>query len=183
MIGIETDRLIIRNFTVNDWQDLYELAMDYEQSELAKYDYGPWPSNLDEYKKIVEGFSQVDDFVAVALKEEEKLIGFISIGKKEEGDEHNFGFVFNSGFHGKGYATESCRAVLSYMFKELKVKKISTGTAKINKASNALLQRLGFKILGENKNSFRKDEEGNPIEFVSIDYILEGSSFSDRSLV
>ncbi len=48
MIRIETERLIIRNFTVDDWKDLAELAIKYEESELDKYDEGPWPANFED---------------------------------------------------------------------------------------------------------------------------------------
>ncbi|MCE7741827.1 MAG: GNAT family N-acetyltransferase, partial [Candidatus Heimdallarchaeota archaeon] len=169
MIRLETDRLIIRNFTLDDWEDLAELAMKYEQSELAKYDEGPWPNNLEEYKSIVKNFSEGDDFVAVILKEEKKLIGLIFKAKKEE-KRFEFGFNFHSDFHGMGYATESCQAVLDYIFKVLEAEIVTAGTAKINNPSNNLLKRLDFSFVGEKNISFRKDEEGKPIEFVGVDY-------------
>ncbi len=171
MIRLETGRLIVRNFTLDDWEDLAELAMKYEQSELAKYDEGPWPSNLEEYKSIVQNFSEGDDFVAVILKEPKKLIGLIFKAKKEDG-RFEFGFNFHSDFHGMGYAIESCQAVLDYIFEVLDAEIVTAGTAKINKPSNNLLRRLGFCLIGEKKISFRKDKEGKPIEFVGLDYSL-----------
>ena len=103
------------------------------------------PNNLEEYKGIVEWFARGDDFVAVILKEEKKLIGFISKGKKEEKKkEFDFGYIFHSDFHGKEYATESCKAVIDFVFKVSQADKISTNTAKINKPSCNLLKRLGF---------------------------------------
>ncbi len=54
MIKLETERLIIRNFKSDDWKDIAEIVMDYEQSEYAIYDHGPWPNNLEEYKGIAE---------------------------------------------------------------------------------------------------------------------------------
>ena len=172
MIKLETERLIIRNFEVNDWEELAELAIKYEETDLAKYDEGPWPSDIEEYKSIVEDMSKKDDFLAVVLKENSKLIGLIFKADKKEGN-YEFGYNFHSDYHGKGYATESCKVSLDYMFKELNAKIITAGTAKINQPSNNLLKRLGFKFVREKNIAFRKDENGNPIEFVGVDYILK----------
>ena len=171
MIELETERLIIRNFDAKDWKDLAELAMKYEQTELAKYDEGPWSNNLEEYKGTVEEFAKRDEFLAVVLKENSKLIGLIFKAKKEE-EEYEFGFNFNSNFHGRGYATESCKVILDYMFDVLNAKIVKAGTAKVNIPSNMLLKRLGFQFVGEKFISFRKDEEGKPIEFVGVNYVL-----------
>ncbi len=171
MIELETERLSIRNFKADDWQDLAELAMKYEETELAKYDEGPWPNNLEEYKRIVQNFAKADDFLAVVLKENDKLIGLVVKTKKGE-KEYEFGFNFHTDFQGKGYATESCKAVLEYLFEVLDAVLITAGTAKINKPSNRLLTRLGFNLVGDKIISFRKDEEGKPIEFVGVDYSL-----------
>lgn len=171
MIELKTERLIIRNFKAEDWEDLAELAMKYEQTELAKYDAGPWPSNLEEYKGIVENFVKGDDFLAVILKEEQKLIGLVVKTKKDD-EEYEFGYNFHFNYQGKGYATESCKTVIDHMFEILNTEIIKAGTAKINEQSNKLLQRLGFECRREKNISFRKDEEGNPIEFVGVDYTL-----------
>ncbi len=173
MIKLETERLIIRNFTFEDWEDISDIAMKYEKSEYAKYDHGPWPNSQEEYKKIADWFAKGDDFVAVVLKTEKKLIGWIAKARnKKKENEFNFGYIFHSDFHGKGYATESCRAVIKYIFEKLDAELIVSGTAKINEPSNKLLKRLGFTPIGETTQAFRKDEEGKLIEFVGVDYVI-----------
>ena len=87
-----------------------------------------------------------DDFLAVILKETNKLIGLIFKADKEEG-KYEFGYNFNSDYQGRGYATESCRAIFDYLFEVLKAEEITAGTAKINIKSCKLLERLGFSFL------------------------------------
>jgi len=171
MINLETERLLIRNFTSNDWSGLAELGIKYEETELAIYDEGPWPDDPEKYKEIVEQMSTNDVFLAVILKENSKLIGLIY---KQAKDNHGFefGFNFHVEYHGKGYATESCKKVIDYMYKELEAEYITAGTAVVNIPSNKLLTKLGFKLVREKKMSFRKDETGNPIMFDAVDYIL-----------
>ncbi|MDO8125156.1 MAG: GNAT family N-acetyltransferase [Candidatus Hermodarchaeota archaeon] len=171
MIRIESDRLIIRNFTVNDWEGLARIGMHYEASELAKYDYGPWPDSPDAYMEIAKDWSKKNEFVAVQLKKEQTLIGFIAMGQDEAG-EYNLGYIFHPEFRGYGYAFEACQAVIRYLFEVIGVVQILSGTAKVNTSSRKLLKRLGFREHGESKLSFRKDSEGNPIEFIGIDFML-----------
>ena len=171
MIRLETERLIIRNFTSEDWEDLAELGIRYEQTELAKYDDGPWPEDPEKYKEITRNFEKGDRFVAVILKENNKLIGLI-VKTKKSGNDFEFGYNFHTDYQGRGYASESCKVILDYMFDTLNAELVTAGTAKVNEASNKLLKRLGFKREGEKKISFRKDDEGNPVEFIGVDYIL-----------
>jgi len=92
MIVIETDRLTIRNFGPDDWQDLQEVAVQYRTSEWAKYE-DPWPTSTEEVKGMVEWFAKGDDYLAVCLKATGKLIGLVAIERRkdQEGAVHNLG--------------------------------------------------------------------------------------------
>ncbi|MDO8055672.1 MAG: GNAT family N-acetyltransferase, partial [Candidatus Hermodarchaeota archaeon] len=86
--------------------------------------------------------------------------------------EYNLGYIFHPKFRGYGYAFEACQAVIRYLFEVIGVAQILSGTAKVNTSSRKLLKRLGFREHGESKLSFRKDSEGNPIEFIGINFML-----------
>jgi len=171
MINIEEERVVIRNFNPNDWEALSEVGLRYEASKYAKYDNGPWPDSPDIYKGIVKSWSKSDEFLAVILKQNRKLIGFISLPKKGNA-EFDFGYVFHPDFHGSGYATEGCEAVLKHIFEVFQANLITTGTAKVNTPSSGLLKRLGFVPVGESVLSLRNNKEGKPIEFIGIDFTL-----------
>ena len=57
MIPIETERLVVRNFTVDDWEALHEMIVQYEASEYAAYDQ-QWPTSAEEVKGIAEWFAR-----------------------------------------------------------------------------------------------------------------------------
>jgi hypothetical protein len=88
--AIETDRLAIRNFGPDDWQDLQEVAVQYRASKWAKYE-DPWPTSTEEVKGMVEWFAQGDGYLAVSLKATGKLIGLIAIERRKDQEErvHN----------------------------------------------------------------------------------------------
>jgi RimJ/RimL family protein N-acetyltransferase len=173
MVAIETERLAIRNFSGDDWQDLQEMITQYQSSAYAVYDH-QWPTSTEEIKGIAKWFADGDSFLAVCLRETGKLIGFISLNgsEKEDCQEFNLGYVFNFDYHGKGYATEGCGALISYAFEQFGADKIVTGTAAANHPSCQLLKRLGMRKTGESTGSFRKTPDGKPIEFVGFSFAL-----------
>ena len=81
-------------------------------------------------------------------------------------------YVFHSDYHGQGYATEACRALLGHAFGPLQAQRVVTGTAAANTASRRLLERLGFRKTSESTGSFRNDADGRPITFLGYAYEL-----------
>lgn len=159
MIPLQTDRLIIRNFQPDDWQDLQELAVQYQASEWAKYE-DPWPTGTDEVKGMAKFLASGDGFLAVILKDIGKLIGLIAIEPRKEQEEgvHNLGYVFHPGYSGQGYATEGCQAVMAYLFDQLGIVAILTGTRLENTPSVRLLERLGLHSIGQGEFRISKEE-------------------------
>jgi ribosomal-protein-alanine N-acetyltransferase len=168
---IVTDRLIIRNFRVDDWRDLQEMVLRYEASEYAQYDR-QWPTSDEEIQGVAKWFADGDTFLAVCLSA--KVIGFVALNR--EGDErarvYNLGYVFNEDYHGHGYATEACRAVLSHAFGPLEADRVVTGTAAANEPSRRLLERLGLRKTGEGMRFLRNGPDGKPIEFLGLSFAV-----------
>jgi ribosomal-protein-alanine N-acetyltransferase len=159
MITLETDRLIIRNFRPDDWQDLQEVAVAYRASKWAKYE-DPWPTSDEEVKGMATWFAGGDGYLAACLKSSGKLIGLVAIEQREgqTGHVHNLGYVFHPGYHGQGYATEACRAAVGYVFGPLAADRILTGTYPDNEESIKLLKRLGLKEVARGEYAISKEE-------------------------
>jgi ribosomal-protein-alanine N-acetyltransferase len=159
VIKLETNRLVIRNFVPDDWRGLQEVAIQYQASEWAKYE-DPWPTGTDEVKGMTQFFTSGDDYLAVSLKDTGKLIGLIAIERRKEQEErvHNLGYVFHPGYSGQGYATEGCRAMMAYLFEQMGIDAIVTGTRPENIPSVRLLERLGIKPIGNGEYRMSKEE-------------------------
>ena len=170
---LESERLLIRNFKISDWESLHEMINQYESSEVAAYDQ-QWPTSPEEIKKITEWFAGGESYLAVCLKDTGRFIGFVSLnpGEKEDCRELNIGYIFNFDYHGKGYATEACRAVINDAFDRLNAQRIITGTAAVNLASCRLLERSGFKRIAESISSFKTTKEGKPIKILGYLYAI-----------
>jgi len=156
---IETKRLKIRYFEESDNQDLHEYLSD---ERVVRYEpYGTY--TLEEARE--EAKRRTDDpvFLAVAL-ESGKVIGNLYFSKRDF-EAYELGYVFNYDFWGKGYATESCEALIKYAFENLNVHRIIATCNPRNENSWRLLERLAFRREGTLKQNiyFNTDEKGNPI--------------------
>mgnify|MGYP000872494007 FL=1 len=159
MEAIETERLTLRNFRPDDWRDLHEMIVGYQASEYAQYD-DRWPTGEEDIQGIAKWFAGGDTYLAVSLRDTGKVIGFVALNERSEGDgpARNLGYVFNFCYHGQGYATEACRAAIAYVFEGLGEARFVTGTHDANLPSRRLLSRLGFRPLGDGQYALERDE-------------------------
>ena len=180
MTTLTTERLVIRCFTVDDASALREIILQYQASEYAVYDHA-WPTSVDEIRGVAEWFASGDTFLAVGLRESGGLNGYVALNPVEEasvqdhGPNHVYGlgYCFNFDYHGRGYATEACRAALGRAFDELGADRVTAGTAAANAPSCRLLAGLGFRRTGEDSTSFRTNPDGTPIEFLAHFFALD----------
>jgi RimJ/RimL family protein N-acetyltransferase len=159
METITTERLTLRNFTPEDWRDLYEMIVGYQASEYAQYDH-QWPTSEEEIMGVAIWFSEGDSYLAVCLRETGKLIGLVSLNPKEDEQvlTSGLGYIFNFDYHGRGYATEACQAAMEHVFMRLGAERIVTGTAPQNTPSRRLLARLGLRQIGEGEYTLTRQE-------------------------
>jgi [ribosomal protein S5]-alanine N-acetyltransferase len=180
MINVSTSRMLIRNFFPDDWRELQQIILDKEASKYAFSDY-PLPTSEREVKEMTNWFSQGDSFLAVYEKADKKIIGYIAINSEKQ-FEYNLGYCLHSDYQNKGYATEACIAVVNYVFSNLNAEKFVTGTAVSNEPSCKMLTKLGFTKTGESVTSFRKDEEGKPIEFTGASFELTRDTWNQTKI-
>lgn len=169
MRKIITERLIIRNFKQIDWNDLYEYLSDKEVVEYEPYEvYSKEQAKEEAIKR-----SNKDEFYAVCLKENEKLIGNLYLGKAEF-DTWELGYVFNRKYQGKGYATESAKALLEMAFGQLKARRIIAMCNPKNEPSWRLMERLKMRREGLLLQNiyFKTDDEGKPIWLNTYEYAI-----------
>ncbi|MBP1993695.1 GNAT family N-acetyltransferase [Paenibacillus eucommiae] len=169
MQKIETHRLILRNFSEADSQGLLE----YLGNPRVSCFLDERTSTLEEAALKVQKRSKDDSYVAVCLKDSDYLIGELFY-LKEEPDTYSIGWNFNAQFEGLGYANESVKAFLKYLFMQLGARRLYSYVEDDNYRSQKLCDRLGMRKEGYFIEfiSFTKYEDGTPKYENTFQYAL-----------
>ncbi len=144
---IETDRLLIRPFTMADIEPAYTMNLDVEVSKYTGD--GGVVSKKEIERRIIENV--LGDYekhgygrLAVELKNEKKFIGFTGLKYLEDMDEVDLGYRFMKKYWGKGIATESAKACVNFGFETLGLNKIIAMVLPQNIDSIRVLEKLHF---------------------------------------
>lgn len=155
----ETKRLILRRYKPEDAQDLFEYL-----SDEAVVEYEPYrPMTFSEAEKNLAWRISTDEMIAVELKDSRKMIGNVYLGRRDF-EAREIGYVFNRNYWGRGYAAESCAALIQQAFAG-GVHRIYAECDPRNERSWKLLESLGFRREAHFQKNvwFWKDESGSPV--------------------
>lgn len=175
-----TDRLLIRRFIAEDWQELHEYHSD---PLVVKYEIHP-PFSEEQSKQGAEYYSKSPHYWAVCLKESGRLIGHIFLVDNNQ-FVWMFGYAFNRKYHKNKYATEAGAAMIDYVFHSRNAHRITAECNIENIASYRLLERLGFQREGRLRQHiyFHCDEQGKPIWIDSYIYALLAQDRQNQPLI
>ena len=139
---VETDRLVIRDFRKEDYEDVFEyfsdpVVMKYIESIFTVLQTKEFIQNYGIERKMV---------FAVEEKSLGKVIGHIIFHEFNGPLEYELGWIFNRKFHGKGYAKEASLAMFEYGFNKIYLDSIVAETVLDNEKSIATIISLGMKI-------------------------------------
>ncbi len=153
MKTIETERLILRPWRLEDLEDLYQYAKNPEVGPNAGWKPH---ENLEESRKILEGWLHEDSTQgntwAIVPKDTGRASGSISLdsdGRRPHVPNcRNLGYALAQEEWGKGYMTEAAQAVLEYGFTELHLSLISVNHYAYNQRSRRVIEKSGFQYEG-----------------------------------
>lgn len=134
----ETERLLIREFSVND-----PLEPETENDGNGAF------SNRRLREEYIAGQYRYYECGLWALVENEKgiIIGKAGVTAGE------LGYHIYKPYRGHGYAFEACRAILAYVQEEMELQRIILKTEIDNQGSVRLAEKLGFTLRGnQDKN-------------------------------
>jgi ribosomal-protein-alanine N-acetyltransferase len=148
---ITTDRLILRDFVADDWQDV--LAYQRDPRYLRYY---AWTDRTEpEVRDFVQMFLDHQagqprrKFQLAITLDGGRLIGNCGIRRKPENEwEADIGYELAPEHWGHGYATEAARAMVDFGFRELKLHRVSSWCIADNVASARVLEKVGLRLEG-----------------------------------
>ena len=142
-----TDRLVIREMTVEDLPEMYQLYDSLSHCPYVEplYEYDRELEFTENYIRNMYGFFQYGLWL-VYERNTGKLIGRAGLEHREiDGrTRQELGYIIHREFQGKGYGYEACRAVLEYAEQEIGLSEIFVCMDKNNNPSRNLALKLGF---------------------------------------
>ena len=149
MKTLETERLILRKFTEDDFAAAHSYASCAENIL-----YMPWGPNSEEDTRAFISRSiasaeknPIDNYeYAVVIKETDTLIG--GCGISPSGDQASLGWCLHRDYWQKGYCTEFGAALLKFGFEELNLRRITAFCHAENIGSYRVMEKIGMRREG-----------------------------------
>lgn len=152
-IIIETERLYLRTFTLDDAGLVYELNAD---PDVTRYTHDSM-KDIEQARGVLEK-NILPQYAlynhgrwAVHLKKDMSFIGWCGLKYRPELNEIDLGYRFAKKFWGYGYATEAAFASIKYGFEKLNLTRIVGRAEPGNIGSVKVLQKCGMQYIGLEK--------------------------------
>jgi RimJ/RimL family protein N-acetyltransferase len=176
-VFLETQRLMLRRFTMADAGDLVSLDAD---PDVMRFVTGGVPTSRDEienevlpaflgYYQRYEGFG----FWAAVEKTTGEFLGWFHF--RPRGDaapgEVELGYRLRKSAWGKGYATEGSCALICKGFTEFGVRRVVAEAMAVNTASRRVMEKAGLKLVRTFYQPWPYPIEGD--QFGDVEYALD----------
>jgi ribosomal-protein-alanine N-acetyltransferase len=170
--SLETTRLILRSFILEDAPEVQKLAGNKEIASTTLHIPHPYENGMAEewISKHQEEYEKGEQITfAIVHRDEKYLIGAIGLsGFSEEHETAEVGYWIGKPYWNQGFCTEATAAVLKYAFNELKLNRVHARHFKRNPASGRVMQKVGMKYEGCLRQHFKKWENFEDSEMYGI---------------
>ena len=154
---IKTPRLTLRKFCVDDYKSAYK---NWTSSETVSK-YLPWYAHKSE-NETKEAFIDLEkryvnsQYYNWCIDFDGECIGYVCVEKFDEQTKTaKTAYCVGEKFWGMGFVTEAYKAVLDYLFKEVKINKISTNHDLRNIGSGRVMEKCGLKEIRQERVLFK----------------------------
>lgn len=159
-IILSTDRLVIKELTEEDMNELFLLYRDPEIMEFIDDISNTLEIEKEKHRAYIRYAYQYYGFGlwGIFLKESMQLIGRCGVELKsvEGKEEYEIGYLIGKKYQGNGYARECTEAILQYFFQHYDVNRIIAVIDQKNTRSINLVQKLEMIRTGELIRNHRK---------------------------
>lgn len=150
-IELKTERLLLNQPHLDDIPFLIEIMKNpiYNQNTTNI----PFPYTEDSGRFWVnlaaEGLHQGNAYIfAIRLQDNKQIIGGIGLGIDQAHNKAELGYWLAEPYWNQGLVTEAGKAILTFGFDTLKLKRIFASYFSFNKASGRIMEKLGMEKEG-----------------------------------
>lgn len=140
---LKSERITFESFKSSDLADLYEVISNEELTYPAGFKPVP---DLKTCRLSLQYRIASKQYVKL-INEKNEFIGEINFYKdqsKRNPNAYEIGFIINSKYHRKGYATEALKTFIPYFYNHVDIDILSAHVFVGNVASKKTLEKIGF---------------------------------------
>jgi RimJ/RimL family protein N-acetyltransferase len=151
MQTLTTPRLIIREFTQGDLDDLYTIMRKIEV--MYAWEHGFTRQETLEWieRQITRYHTEGIGYCALIRQADQQLIGQVGLLRNHivHEDDVEIAYILDNTVWHQGYATEACQALLAYAFHTLHLSAVYTSIRPLNVDSIRVAERIGMRQISE----------------------------------
>jgi len=174
---IETERLLLREVCMNDFDVLHQMFTNPENAPSSVWQlHTNKEKTVKEINKIINNYREGREaHWAVCEKKSGKLIGLGGLfGYRPHDRRTTMGWTLDSNSWGKGYGTELGRACIEYAMIFLSINRVDAVVRIDNIASRKVLEKIGLSVSAHFRKYWRvKGELLNHYQFVILKKDIE----------
>jgi len=153
---IRTERLVLRQLQETDAVQLSKLAGDKDISRMTGTIPHPYPLLSAEFFLMLnqQSYKRGLCYNYAITRDGGELMGVTGLFYRGNTSEIELGYWLGKPYWGHGYITEANQALIHQGYEVLKLSHIHAGVFSDNPASLRVLEKLGFKLTGEDEMFF-----------------------------
>lgn len=157
-IKIETQRLILRPFSLSDALEVQQLAGDKDIAANVRMIPHPYPDGMAEdwINSLDDKLEHGEIHLAITLKSGCALVGAIGLISDSANESAELGYWIGKPYWNKGYCTEAARAMTRYGFEQMNLNRIHAFYMTKNPASGRIMQKTGMTFEGTLRKCIKK---------------------------
>lgn len=143
---LRTKRCLVREITVDDIDELYEIYKDKEITMYMESLFEDKEEEIEYTRKYIQtmyGFYGFGMWIVERL-DNGRIIGRAGLSVREEYEDLELGYVIRKDEQRKGYGEEVCEAIIRYAVEELEVQSLNAFIHPDNLNSVKLISKLEF---------------------------------------
>ena len=167
-VQLETERLILRPWTMDNLDDVFAYASIEGLGQMA----GWLPhKSIEESRTILDLFIRGQKTFAVVLKETGKVIGSLGIEEPDPDPEidklgREIGYALHKDYWGRGLMPEAVRAVISWCFNTLGYDFLTCSHFDWNMQSKRVIEKCGFRYFSTTRSETRYETVENSLNYI-----------------
>lgn len=167
---IETKRLILRRFRIEDAQAMF--ANWASDDEVTKYLSWPTYTGVDQAVMILTEWTDSydrEDFYLWAIEYEGQPIGSISVVElNNDIEKAHIGYCIGRNWWRKGLTSEALKAVMDYLFDEVGMNRIEACHDPRNPNSGRVMAKCGMRFEGTMRQNGRNNQGICDVRFYGL---------------